>query len=191
MKKYRLINKFNDISLLVNKDYHLPLTYTPDNLEKINDLYSENIQYLKHEARINFEKMAKDIEKLNMKIIAVSTYRDSSYQDKLFKKYVKDKGLEYAKMCSAQAGASEHQTGLAVDIANNSLDYDNFDKTKEFNWVSKNCYKYGFILRYPKDKTNITKYKYEPWHYRYVGDIAEYIYKNNLTLEEYKKLIES
>lgn len=191
MRKYNIINNSDDITLLVNKDYHLPLSYIPKDLEKINDLYSDNLQYLKKEARINFEKMAKDLEKLNMKIIAVSTFRNSKYQDTLFKKYVKEKGLEYARMCSAEAGASEHQTGLAVDIANYNLDYDNFDKTKEFDWVSNNCYKYGFILRYPKNKTHITKYKYEPWHYRYVGSIAEFIYKNNITLEEYKKLIES
>ena len=191
MRKYNIINNFDDITLLVNKEYHLPLSYIPKDLEKINDLYSDNLQYLKKEARINFEKMAKDLEKLNMKIIAVSTFRNSKYQDTLFKKYVKEKGLEYARMCSAEAGASEHQTGLAVDIANHNLDYDNFDKTKEFDWVSNNCYKYGFILRYPKNKTHITKYKYEPWHYRYVGSIAEFIYKNNITLEEYKKLIES
>ena len=63
-----------------------------------------------------------------------------------------------------------------------------FKDTKEFNWMINNSYKYGFILRYPKGKENITGFKYEPWHYRYVGkDIAKYIYENNLTLEEYKK----
>ena len=65
-------------------------------------------------------------------------------------------------------------------------DYDNFDKSKEFDWMKNNAHKYGFILRYPKGKEYITRFKYEPWHYRYVGiDVATYIYENNLTLEEY------
>ena len=66
--------------------------------------------------------------------------------------------------------------------------FDNFEYTKEFNWVKENAHKYGFIMRYPKAKFHITGFKYEPWHYRYVGiDIATYIYENNITLEEYKK----
>ena len=71
---------------------------------------------------------------------------------------------------------------------NASVLYDNFDKTNEFNWVKDNAHKYGFIMRYPENKEDITGYKYEPWHYRYVGDIATYIYNNNLTFEEYKKV---
>ena len=91
-------------------------------------------------------------------------------------------------MASARAGHSEHQTGLAVDVADISYDYDNFENTKEFKWMKKNCYKYGFILRYPKAQFHITGFKYEPWHYRYVGkDTAFYLYKKNITLEEYKK----
>ena len=92
-------------------------------------------------------------------------------------------------MCSAKAGHSEHQTGLAVDISDISLNYDNFGNTKEFNWIKDNAHKFGFILRYPNNKTHITGFKYEPWHYRYIGiSIATYIYENNITLEEYKKL---
>ena len=121
-------------------------------------------------------------------IIAVSTYRNYGYQKKLYKHYVKTKGKKYANVCSAKAGHSEHQTGLAVDVANSSLDYDNFDQTNEFEWMKNNAHKYGFILRYPKDKTSITGYKYEPWHYRYVGkDIAHIIYQKKITLEEYIK----
>lgn len=130
--------------------------------------------------------MAKDAKNDGYTIIAVSTYRSYEYQDRLYKNYVKEKGLYYADMCSARAGHSEHQTGLAVDVADISLDYDNFEKTKEFKWMTNNAYKYGFILRYPIAKFHITGFKYEPWHYRFVGtDIAKFIYENNLTLEEY------
>ena len=64
-------------------------------------------------------------------------------------------------------------------------DYNLFGDSIEFNWVKENAYKYGFILRYPKGKEYITGFKYEPWHYRYVGKISKYIYENNITLEEY------
>ena len=66
-------------------------------------------------------------------------------------------------------------------------DYNKFEYTKEFEWMKSNAHLYGFILRYPKGKEHITGYKYEPWHYRYVGDIASTIYNRNITLEEYKK----
>ena len=89
-------------------------------------------------------------------------------------------------MYSARPGYSEHQTGLVIDIDNYNDDYENFDKTKEFEWMNNNSYKYGFILRYPKGKTDITGYDYESWHYRYVGkEIAKYIYENNITFDEY------
>ena len=97
----------------------------------------------------------------------------------------------YALNCSAKPGHSEHQTGLAVDVEGSNNDYDKFESSIEFNWMINNSYKYGFILRYPKGKENITGFKYEPWHYRYVGiELAKYLYKNNLTLEEYKKTLD-
>lgn len=174
--------------LIVNKKIKLKKNYIPE-LHIIYSLFSDGKQYLTKEAKIHFEKMCFAALNNNLHLIAVSTYRSYNYQKKLFKHYVKTKGYKYAKMCSAKAGHSEHQTGLAVDIANQNLDYDNFEKTKEFEWVKDNAHKYGFILRYPKNKTKITGFKYEPWHYRYVGvKTATYIYNNNLTLEEYKKL---
>ena len=188
MKDIFLVNNPDDYLVLVNKYNALSSTYIPDDLELINSIYSENKKYLRKKARIAFEKMALDAKQIDLNIIAISTYRSYDYQDKLYNYYVKEKGLEYANLCSAKAGCSEHQLGLAVDIADNSLDYDNFDKTKEYIWVKDNAYKYGFILRYPKNKVHITGYKYEPWHYRYIDsiDLAKYLYENNLTLEEYK-----
>jgi len=174
---------------LVNKNNKLTPDYVPQDLEIIDVNYACKDKYLRHDARINFEKMAKQAKNEGYNIIAVSTYRSYEYQDKLYNSYVNDKGFYFADMASARAGHSEHQTGLAVDVADKSLDYDNFEKTKEFIWMKDNAHKYGFILRYPKASFHITGFKYEPWHYRYVGiDIATYIYKNNLKLEEYKLL---
>lgn len=186
-KDINTIYKPTSYDFLINKNNKLTNDYIPEDLEIIDVKYSCKDKYLRKEARINFEKMAKDAKKKGFNIVAVSTYRSYEYQEKLYNNYVVDKGLYYADMASARAGHSEHQTGLAVDIANESLDYDNFESTKEFYWMKKNAYKYGFILRYPKGKFHITGFKYEPWHYRYVGiDIATYIYNNSLTLEEYK-----
>ena len=183
------INNPNDYLVLVNKHNNLSSTQIPSDLEIISEIYSDSKQFLRKKARVAFESMASDAKKIGLNIIAVSTYRSYEYQDKLFNNYARELGIDYASMCSARAGYSEHQLGLAVDIANDNLDYDNFDKTKEFNWVKNNAYKYGFILRYPYDKVDITLYKYEPWHYRYIDSIilAKYLFENNLTLEEHLK----
>ena len=179
-----------EIDILVNKNFKLEENYIPSDLELLDTNYSLDNKYLRKEAKYFFELMAKDAKIEGYTIIAVSAYRSYNYQKKLFSTYVENKGYDYALKCSAKAGHSEHQTGLALDIADHSLDYDNFNLTKEFNWIKKNAHKYGFILRYPKAKYHITGFKYEPWHYRYVGiDIAKYIYENNLTFEEYKKEI--
>ena len=172
---------------VVNKNNKLTNDYVPSDLELIDNEYAYEDKYLRHEAKVAFEKMASNAKRDGFNIIAVSTYRSYDYQDKLYNGYVKDKGFYYADMASARKGHSEHQTGLAVDVSNNTLDYDNFENTKEFTWMINNSYKYGFILRYPKAKFHITGFKYEPWHYRYVGDdAAKYIHDNDITLEEYK-----
>ena len=185
MKDYFLIKNEDDYITIVNRKNKLRNNYVPKDLVRLDNTYSSKEIYLRKKAKDSFDKMVKDAKDKNLTLIAVSGYRSYNYQKTLFNNYVKEKGYEYANMCCAKAGHSEHQTGLAVDIADSSLDYDNFNLTKEFNWVKNNAYKYGFILRYPKDKIAITGYKYEPWHYRYVGiDLAKHLYENNLVLEE-------
>lgn len=174
---------------LVNKNYKLSSNYIPNDLESINLEFACENKYLRKEAKEAFEEMVKSAKKEGLTILAVSTFRNYEYQEKLYNNYVNDLGKFRADIASARAGHSEHQTGLAVDVSDISLDYDNFEKTNEFLWMRENSYKYGFILRYPKAKYDITGFKYEPWHYRYVGiSTAKYIYKNNITLEEYKKM---
>lgn len=182
----KTINNPNSILVVVNKNNQLPDNFIPKNLEKISLKNSNKDKYLVKEARINFEKLSNDAAKKHLSIIAVSTYRNYQYQENLFSNYIKEKGLEHTLKYSAKPGHSEHQTGLAVDVMGSNKDYNLFENTKEFKWMINNCYKYGFILRYPKGKENITGFSYEPWHYRYVGKkVAKYIYKNNLTLEEF------
>ncbi|MBE6144490.1 MAG: D-alanyl-D-alanine carboxypeptidase family protein [Firmicutes bacterium] len=182
------IKEPNNITVLVNKNNILPKTYIPNDLRLINNRYAYSNKYLREEAAINFENLSADAKVLGYRIIATSAFRDYEYQEKLFNEYTNSKGLEYALLCSAKPGHSEHQTGLAVDVEGSNKDYDEFEKSIEFNWMKENAHKYGFILRYPKGKEYITGFKYEPWHYRYVGiKHATNIYNQNITLEEYKK----
>ena len=172
--------------ILVNKFYYLEQNYVPENLEEIDSKYSVPGKMLVNVARISFEFLAKKASEEGYNIRAVSTYRSYAYQTNLYNNYVSQDGVEEADKYSARAGFSEHQTGLAVDVDNRETDFNNFENTKEFNWMLENAHKYGFILRYPKGKEFITGYMYEPWHFRYVGvEIATYIYQNNLTYEEY------
>lgn len=187
-KNIKIIENPDKLDVLVNKNNKLPKNYIPNNLEVLDVKYAYENKYLQKEAKENFEKLSKDAALLGYKIIATSTYRTYDYQSELYDFYVKEKGLKYADNCSARPGHSEHQTGLAVDVEGSNASYDDFEESIEFNWMQENAHKYGFILRYPKGKEHITGFKYEPWHYRYIGkEIATIIYNKNITLEEYKK----
>ena len=177
------VKEFNTL-MLVNKYHFVSENFIPDNLVQLEE-YSKPNMYLNLECKNAFIKMAHDAEISGYKIRAISTYRTLDYQKKLYDNYVKKYGIENADTYSARPGYSEHHTGLAIDVDNEVLSYNNFENTKEFTWMMENAYKYGFILRYPKDST-ITGYIYEPWHYRYVGtSIATYIKEHNITFEEY------
>ena len=155
--------------LIANKTYSLPKDYDPG---KIND-----------EALKAYEEMRAAAAKDNITLWIQSGYRSYKTQEELYNNYVKNNGKEKAETFSARPGHSEHQSGLAMDL--NIID-DSFEGTPEAIWIEKNSYKYGFIIRYPKGKENITGYKYEPWHIRYLGkDIAKKVYDSGLTLEEY------
>ena len=184
----KTIENTNDLDILVNKNNKLPESYVPNDLELIDVKYSYENKYLKKEAKEMFEKLSNDASILGYRIVATSAYRSYEYQEELYNYYIEEKGFEYADLCSARPGHSEHQTGLAVDVEGSNNSYDDFEDSIEFGWMKENAHKYGFILWYPKDKTHITGFKYEPWHYRYVGtEIATYIYNKNITFEEYIK----
>ena len=124
-------------------------------------------------------------EGLNISI--TSAYRSYNEQKELYNTYLKLYGKSYVDRYVALPGYSEHQTGLAIDLE--SLECDIFGNSKEYLWIKENAYNYGFIIRYQKGKEKITGYGAEEWHIRYVGEkAAEYIYKNNITFEEYYDL---
>ncbi len=145
----------------------------------------------------SLQKMMDDARAQGLKPLICSSYRTMEKQKKLYNNLVKkyqNEGFsqENAKKEAAKwvavPGTSEHQCGLAVDIV--STDYQLLNKeqenTAEQQWLMKNCYKYGFILRYPEDKVEITGIGYEPWHYRYVGEeAAKEIFEQKICLEEY------
>ena len=175
----------NSPKMLVNKYHYLPKEYIPNNLIDINE-YTRSTLKMQKEAYDAFQEMAKDALKENIRIRIISAYRSYEYQEKLYNNYLKNDTVEKVDSYSARPGFSEHQTGLAIDIDNIVNNYNNFHLTKEYNWMQNNAHLYGFILRYPLGKERITGYKYESWHYRYVGrDIAKYIHDNQITYEEY------
>jgi len=138
------IDNPSDLLVLVNKNNKLDNKYIPSNLEKLDLSYSNDNQFLKIEAKLALENLIKNA--VDYKIVVVSSYRTYDYQDDLFNSYVKNNGEEYALSCSAKAGHSEHQTGLAIDVMGSNNDYDLFEETKEYEWMKDNAHKYGFIL---------------------------------------------
>lgn len=174
--------------ILVNKYYSLDKTYEPINpiVLATNKYTYWNGAVLDKDAYDAFVKLVDDAQKLEYYLIDTSAFRTYDYQDYLFNKYLNDSGLEETLKLSAKPGHSEHQTGLATDIVKTGVSMYEFGNTKEFTWLKENAHKYGFILRYPEGKEHLTGYKYEPWHYRYVGvDVAKYIYENDIVFEEY------
>lgn len=185
-KDIRTIKNPDNRLVLVNKFNKLDQDYIPKDLVKLKLDYANDHKYVRHMAKEAFEKLSYDARQEGFKIIAVSAFRSYKYQDQLYFYYVTEKGIDYADQASARPGHSEHQTGLAIDVMGDNDDYNLFEATKEFNWMKEHAHKYGFILRYPKGKEHITGFKYEPWHYRYVGvPVATEIHRHNLTLEEY------
>ena len=142
-------------------------------------------------------EMLTDAKKAGMQILICSAYRSVERQEQVFDQSMKERvksGMGYwdaykeTSMNVAGPGTSEHALGLALDLISNQyteLD-EGLENTKEAEWLAENCYKYGFILRYPPEKTSITGIIYEPWHYRYVGvEDAKKITELGVTLEEY------
>ena len=151
--------------LIVNKQYSLPENYGNGLTDEAYNAYLKMKRASGHAMSI------------------VSGYRSYQKQQSTFNYWCNKDGYDKAVTYSALPGHSEHQTGLAMDITSISQTYAN---TAEGKWLAANCHKYGFIIRYPKGKTDITGYIYEPWHIRYLGtDIAKMVYDSGLTLEEF------
>ena len=161
--------------LLANKIYPLPSTFAPE----------EN-----PEARKALNQMLEAAKQQGFDLVVFSGYRSFEYQTTLYNNYVNRDGQAAADRYSARPGYSEHQTGLAFDIGERGKEdvwlTEEFGETPAGQWLFAHAQEYGFILRFPQNKEEITGYMYESWHYRYVGkDVAKEIAKQSITLEEY------
>ncbi len=201
------IEKHGRNLMLLNKEYELPedfewnLVYW-SNGKSVDALSLNHREYdrvfaVDKEAYEPLKKMFADAEKAGVPLQMVSPYRSIQKQDRLFtesvnyymnKGYSESEAIKKANYSRTFTGTSEHNTGLGFDIlqkGNWNLTQ-SFEETAQFKWLIENAENYGFILRYPKDKTDITEIMYEPWHFRYVGiDNAKKINGMEMCLEEY------
>ena len=190
----KIVEKFDDYTLLVNKYNALPEGYHPDDLESLEHVCILGQDYscpdmtimIRKDVGKAWKEFCKEASEQGIELRAIAGLRTYDYQKSLYRYYENLNGKEYAEKYFARPGQSEHNSGLAIDFTfNNHVYYDIEDK-EGYDWIIQNMHKHGFILRYPKDKTDITLYGYESWHLRYVGkEVAQIIYENNLTLEEY------
>lgn len=176
--------------ILVNKQYAITPDFYPTDMVAVDGSLSTNQGlYFKREAYDAYLKMLGDANAQGIDFLICSTYRSYWTQESIYFSHINSYGVEYTNTVSAYPGRSEHHTGWAVDITSPSMGYDlleSFINYPEGQWINEHCHEYGFIIRYPKDKTHITGYSYEPWHLRYVGvDVATEIMSKGLTLEEY------
>lgn len=181
------------ITVFVNPEYSLPKNFVPENLVTVNVYFNlksyDERTLMRAEAAQALERLFAAAREDGYELCGVSGYRSYTRQKQIFINNILTKGKEYTLKYSAVPGASEHQTGLAMDVSCKSLRYNlstSFSETPEGKWLAQNAHHYGYIIRYPKGKAHITGYAYEPWHIRYVGKgLAKYLYENDLTLEEY------
>lgn len=178
--------------VLCNKLNQLSSTYIPEDLVEPDVLFSfdheDEKRFLRKHTAQALETLFKAAEDEGHILYALSGYRSYARQEAVYGYWVSKYGQEEADKFSARPGHSEHQTGLAMDITSRSVGFDlteSFGEEPEGIWVKENAHRFGFIIRYPKDKIDITLYNYEPWHLRYVGyELANLLYEENLTLEE-------
>lgn len=179
---------------LVNFEHALDETFEPEELVEVDNGYVADARIAEATKKMISDARAND----NVRIIALSAYRDYEYQKELYenkvqrlqqeKGYSVTKAREEAATVVAYPGTSEHQLGLALDLVDArhvKLD-ESQENTDAYKWLYEHCAEYGFIVRYPNGKTDITGIIYEPWHFRYVGvEAATFIMENEITLEEY------
>ena len=193
--------------ILVNREHPVGNAEAPSDLTAIRTrMDGRPTQYLRRRAAQALEEMMAEMEAQGLldgreghawPFSVTSGYRSCAYQGILFDTYVEQyraQGFSEAEAVArvsrttARPGESEHHTGLAVDMHDCLAATVRFEDSPAFAWLSENAWRFGFILRYPRGKEDITGYSYEPWHYRYVGrDHAKAIFDAGLTLEEYVK----
>ena len=187
--------KEKGLLILVNKEHPVDQSYKPDDLTAVKYYVpdrAESTRYMRAEAAEAFRRLVEAAAAEGLEIKMTTAYRSYDFQKILFDNYVAKEGEKKANTYSAKPGQSEHQTGLATDVSSPSVDWqlsNDYGNTAEGKWLADNAYRFGFILRFPKGKEDITGYQYEPWHIRYVGlTAAREIHDYDLTLEEFLQI---
>ena len=182
----KMVKDPNDITVLTNKYLEIPEDYKPTDLVDMEKGYANNLygqKQLRKEAYEWFKKMVDAAKEDGVTFYAESAYRSNAYQDKLYKNYVYENGQAKADKYAAKPGFSEHELGLAIDLANI---WTITTKGEEYVWLSKHAHEYGYIFRYKEEWEDITGYSAESWHIRYVGvKTATDVVKKNMSYEEY------
>ena len=176
----------NSLLVLVNKYHYLPNGYEPDDLAYVPGAYGNNVpmREIIKEPFLELQNAAE--EEIGITLMPTTAFRGEDFQRTLYNNYVASDGVAAADTYSARPGYSEHQTGLSIDLKNTAISGSTRLNDSDYEWLSNNAYRFGFIIRFPEDKTYITGYQFENWHIRYVGlDVAKIIYEEDLTLEEY------
>lgn len=171
---------------IVNKTYSVPESFVPTNTyKKPTSTTKVCNDCIDNETYAAWKEMKADAQAVGLNLWIQSGYRPYGLQKNLYNNYANRDGKAAADRYSARPGYSEHQTALCFDINNPSQ---SFNGTDEAEWINDNAYRFGFIVRYPKDKEDETGYMYESWHVRYVGkELAEILYNDGdwITLESY------
>lgn len=180
------------VAVLVNKEFSLGEDYEVEDLVEVQVptvLENTEVNQLRKVAADALYEMFEAAKEEGIYLYARSGYRSYQTQVHLFNGYKEKHGEEAANRYSAKPGHSEHQTGLVMDVTSESVGLqltEEFGETVEGRWLAENAHRFGFIIRYPKGKEEITGYIYEPWHIRYLGvELATAIYESQLTYEEY------
>ena len=174
--------------ILVNKYYELGADYAPDDLVDIDIRYRfGGEKQIRAEVYDAFLEMWEAANQEGIYLVIDSAYRDYASQKEVYEFYENSQGTKYADGIAARPGFSEHQTGLSLDIySKECANAATFKDSKTYAWLVANAHKYGFILRYPDGKSELTGYEYESWHYRYLGvELATEVYERGLTYDEY------
>lgn len=196
---FKYTDETNDLLILVDKKNKLTFSYEPNDLVDLGatpyGLYvNVNNLKLRREAADALKKMLTDYNKeYKEHLVIASAYRSYNDQYNLFSYWVSELGATEAEKISAKPGYSEHQLGTVVDFINKDSNYElteKFAETKSYQWLINNAHNYGFVLSYPKDKENITGYKFEPWHWRYIGvnNAIEFKSQNTMTLNQWLEM---
>lgn len=178
--------------LLVNKTHPIDENYKPDDLTPIQYFASDRdaaSRFMRKEPAEQFHKLVEAAKEEGHEIVMTTAYRSYGFQSVLYNNYVQQHGEAEANKFSAKPGQSEHQTGLCTDVASPSVNYQlttDYGDAPEGKWLAEHAHEFGFIIRFPLGKEEVTGYQYEPWHIRYVGQpAADEIYEQGITLEEY------